>query len=117
MRSRRWLALFCVAALAACGGSPGEEASGRQAGEAGADQVAPAGYETVVMTVPSMSCPLCSRSIEARLVEEGLRDVRIDLETKIVSAAFDPARTTEDEVKALVEGQGFPVTESRTVEK
>lgn len=115
MRVRRRVLALAVAMAAACGGSGTDESTVNGGGEAIAESASAAGPEMIVLTVPDMSCPLCSRSIEARLTDAGLRDIRIDLETKQVTGTFDPSRITPTEVKALVEGQGFPVTESRRV--
>ena len=109
--------MLATFALAACGGGeaevPDASAGADQAGAVASD----VDLRTVVMTVPSMSCPLCVRSIRARLEEEGLQDIRIDLETKLVRARFDPERIAAEEVEALVEEQGFPVEERRVLER
>lgn len=109
--------LLVLVAHAACGGSADEVGSPSRDAEGAADLAAVTGYSTLVMTVPSMTCPLCSRSIESRLKEAGLRDIRIDLETKLVRASFDPAEMTVDGVESLVEGTGFPVAESRLLDE
>jgi len=98
----------------ACGG--GEPGNPDPATAGDQPEVEAPDLPTVVMTVPSMSCPLCVRSIRVRLEEEGLQDVAIDLHTKLVRARFDPGRITPAEVEALVEEQGFPVEERRVVE-
>lgn len=116
MNFRMSVLVVAVAAVMACGGTGTDETTADGAAEPVAESAPAGGAETIALTVPSMSCPLCSRSIEARLTEAGARDIRIDLDAKRVTATFDPARMTAAEVKALVEGQGFPVTESRRVE-
>ncbi|NIU77855.1 MAG: hypothetical protein GWN71_31180 [Gammaproteobacteria bacterium] len=65
--------------------------------------------------MPGMYCELCTRSIEARLTEAGLRDVAADLETKRVRARFDPRHITVSGIRSIVEGQGYEVTDA-TVE-
>lgn len=104
-----------VMALIACGGAEADrlDEDAPAESEAMAASASASDLETMVMTVPGMSCPLCVRSIEHRLEQAGLQDIRIDLDTKLVRARFDPARTTISEVEALVEGQGFTVAESR----
>lgn len=114
----RWTftgALFVIA-LAACGSGEGDSP---KAIGAEADQSALAGDDlrTVELRVPSMSCPLCSRSIEGRLKEAGLRDIAIDLRTKTVTARFDPDRLDLEEIAALVEGQGFPVERAEVMDE
>lgn len=116
MKLRRRALLLAAGMLMGCGGTGSGEPRGNGAGEAAADPASAARSETVVLTVPSMSCALCARSIEVRLEEAGLRDIDIDLERKLVTVVLDPSRTTVAEVKALVEGQGFTVTGSRRVE-
>ena len=110
-RDRRLIpAAIVLFALAACGAEEPERAD-RGGGGPGAAPAA--AVSTVELVVPGMTCPLCSRAIEARLQEAGLREIAIDLETKVVSARFDPRRVTPEEVKALVEEQGFDVLELR----
>lgn len=116
MKFRRRSLILAAATVVACGAPEADEAAGDRAGEAAFHSASTAGSETIVLTVPSMSCPLCARAIEGRLREAGARDVRIDLETKRVTATFDPSGITAAEVKALVEEQGFPVTEYRLVD-
>ncbi|MBW3553985.1 MAG: heavy-metal-associated domain-containing protein [Gemmatimonadetes bacterium] len=116
MKLRRRALILVAGMLMGCGGTGSDEPRGNAAGEALADSASAARSETFVLTVPSMSCPLCARSIDVRLREAGLRDIRIDLERKLVTVVLDPSRTTVAEVKALVEGQGFPVTGSRRAE-
>ncbi|NIR46657.1 MAG: hypothetical protein GWN99_19815 [Gemmatimonadetes bacterium] len=114
----RWtfVGVLLVVALAACDGRDGDSA---EAAAAGIDTVGTSAeaLRTVKLIVPSMSCPLCSRSIRGRLEEAGLQDISIDLDTKIVTARFDPDRLDLDEIIALVEGQGFPVAEAEVVDR
>lgn len=115
MKVLSYVLVLATFVLAACGGEaegPDDSAGADRAAAVAPDSI----LQTAVMTVPSMSCPLCVRSIRVRLEEEGLQDIRIDLETKLVRARFDPGRITAAEVEALVEGQGFPVEESRVLE-
>lgn len=106
--------------VAACGGDEGvphpldgaARGPGDVAAEA-AEAAAAADLRTIVMTVPSMSCSLCVRSIRVRLEEAGLRGIDVDLATKRVQARFDPDRLTASDVEALVESQGFAVQDSR----
>ena len=113
MKVRSGALILAAGMLIGCGGTASDEPRGNGAGEPAAEAASTAGSETFVLTVPSMSCPLCARSIEVRLREAGLRNIRIDVERKLVTVVLDPARTTVAEVKALVEAQGFPVTGSR----
>lgn len=107
--------LLSIALLAGCGGGEADvSARAAGAGEAAA-ATSDADLRTIAMTVPTMACPICVRSIRVRLRKAELRDIQIDLDTKLVRARFDPARITAVEVEALVEGQGFPVEERRTI--
>lgn len=73
---------------------------------------APAGHvEKVTLTVPNMACPLCANSIEQTLRRAGLSAIEIDLETKTVVARFEPERMTPDQVKKLVTGLGYEVSD------
>lgn len=103
--------------LTACGGGETNDADPSAAAAPPSAEAAGDGdLRTIVMIVPSMSCPLCARSIRVRLEEAGVQAIRIDVEAKLVRARFDTARITAAEVEALVEGQGFPVEESRLLE-
>lgn len=108
--------ILLVVALAACGGAASGETGGGEVGQEAGAAAPSAHLEKVTFTVPSMSCPLCSRPIEARLEEAGLRDVDIDLDAKLVAVRFDPERMSVDDIRSLVEGQGFPVTETKVGE-
>ena len=116
IRSRCLTGAWLVIALAACGSGEGDspEAVGAEAEHSA---VAAERLSTVELRVPSMSCPLCSRSIESRLKEAGLQDIAIDLRTKIVTARFDPDRLDVEEIAALVEGQGFPVESAEVTDQ
>ncbi len=103
--------------LPACGGGATDDPDpSATAARGSAAAAGDADLRTIVMTVPSMSCPLCARSIRVRLEEAEIQDIRIDLEAKLVRARFDPGRITAAAVEALVEGQGFPVEERRLLE-
>lgn len=108
--------LLATTVLVACGGGEparSERSAGSGALAAEVDSVS--GAQEIVMTVPSMSCPLCVNSIRSRLENAGLGDIRIDLDTKLVRARFDSTRISADEVEGLVESQGFPVRDSRVL--
>lgn len=120
--ARAWLVLAVLAAsIAACGESAADgttDAAGASGGDVGVSASRPAAPDSgdaaalprVTLTVPGMYCQLCTRSIEARLTEAGLRDVVADLDAKQVRARFDPRRITLSEIRSLVEGQGYEVT-------
>lgn len=114
----RWtfIGALLVTALAGCGNENGDSPKATGA-EADQSALAADDLRTLEMRVPSMSCPLCSRSIEGRLKEAGLRDIAIDLETKTVTARFDPAALDVDQIVALVEGQGFAVEKAEVMDR
>lgn len=119
---RAWLLMALLSAsIAACGESAADgtaDAAWASGGDVGVSESRPAARDSgdtaalprVTLTVPGMYCQLCTRSIEVRLTEAGLRDVTADLETKRVRARFDPRRITLPEIRSLVEGQGYEVT-------
>ena len=111
------LRVLVFVALSACGGGAPEdgEEAGAELSRAGA--TASTSLQRVTMTVPTMSCPLCAKPIEKRLEEAGLHGIEIDLENKLVTARFDPGRTTVEEIRGLVEGQGYPVAEARVTDR
>ena len=117
MKLPSYVLILATPLLTACaGGEANDPDPPAAADQVGAEVAADPDLRTMVMTVPSMSCPLCVRSIRVRLEEAGLENIRIDLQTKLVQARFDPGRMTAADVEALVEGQGFPVEESRVLE-
>lgn len=65
------------------------------------------------MRVPGMSCALCARPIEHHLLEMGVLDVKVDLDTKWITARFDPDRITPEAIRARVEELRFRVSEVR----
>lgn len=115
--NRLVLALLLTAspiALAGCGEARSEPRADDAQVQATAASESPAGsLQPIALRVPDMSCRLCARPIEKNLRAMGLQDVKADLETKWVTARFDPARTSPEAIRAQVEGLKFRVTEVR----
>jgi copper chaperone CopZ len=112
------LALLLVAlplAASACdearSESPAADAPAQPAAPASTEAAGP--LQPIALRVPDMSCGLCARPIEHNLKEMGVRDVKVDLQTKWVTGRFDPERITPETIRTKVEDLRFRVTEIR----
>lgn len=103
------LVALLATAAAACTDAPAAGDPSAVGATTSAAPAAAAEFHPITLYVPNMACPLCARTIEHRLKESGLRDIRIDLQEKRVTARFDPERLTPEEVKALVTDLGYTV--------
>lgn len=68
---------------------------------------------TIVLHVPDMACQMCARPIAHHLTELGVKDIRIDLKTKLVAGRFDPEHLTQEAIRTRVEKLGFRVASVR----
>jgi copper chaperone len=60
--------------------------------------------------VPDVSCGHCKMSIEKALgTMGGLESVEVDVEAKSVDVSFDEQIISEEEVKAALAEEGYPV--------
>lgn len=110
MRGVRNVLMLVLVVVASSCGRAGDKVQADGVGREPASQEADSTvFRAVIMRVPGMTCPLCVESIRSRLQEAGLPAIEIDLETKLVEARFDPRRTTPEQIRAMVEEQGFPV--------
>lgn len=66
--------------------------------------------EKVQLRVEGMSCNHCVRSIEGALGKlAGISKVSVSLKGKIVDVEFDPAKTNVNQMKEVIENQGYEV--------
>lgn len=64
----------------------------------------------VVLNVEGMTCNHCRMLVENNLKKTpGVRDARVDLEAKTVTAEFDPATTSRDQLANVIEKAGYRV--------
>jgi copper chaperone len=62
--------------------------------------------QELTFDVPGVSCEHCVNSITKATKELGVSDVKVDLPSKKVFVAFDPAAVTEPAIKAAIEDEG-----------
>jgi len=66
--------------------------------------------ETIALKVVGMSCGGCSGSLEKKLKEEaGVAQASASHTQKSATVTFDPAKTTMERLKEIVEDAGFDV--------
>jgi copper ion binding protein len=64
---------------------------------------------TVVYSVPAISCGHCTRTIETEVSElKGVQSVKAEIDSKKVTITFD-APATEHKIKALLAEINYPV--------
>lgn len=64
----------------------------------------------ITFDVPGVSCNHCVHSITEATKEVGVQDVQVDLVSKRVYVAFDPAKVTEASVKEAIEEAGYDIS-------
>lgn len=68
----------------------------------------PAGAEAVWLAIPDMACGACARALNRRLSgEPGVRQVRIELEARVIRIAFDQRRTSVGQLTEAIRDAGF----------
>ncbi len=113
MRLAALLPFLCLLALSACSDVPAADAGSNASASVAAEPAPAAGLRPIALRVPDMACRLCARPIEANLARMGVRDVRVDLDSKWVTGRFDPARLTPEAIRARIEALKFRVAEVR----
>lgn len=66
--------------------------------------------QELTFDVPGVSCQHCVNSITKATQEIGVSDVKVDLPSKKVYVAFDPATVTEPAIKSAIEDEGYDIT-------
>lgn len=67
--------------------------------------------ETKVLKIHGMSCAHCEKAVtEALQAVEGVESVKVDLTGGTATVVVDPARATDEALKAAVEEAGYEVT-------
>ncbi len=64
----------------------------------------------VTYNVPDVSCQHCINSITQAAKGLGVNDVEVDLNSKRVYLAFDPAVVNETALKEAIEEEGYDIT-------
>ena len=69
---------------------------------------------TAVLRVPNISCEHCQRAItDALSPVAGVHRVSVDIPTQQVHVDYDEARVDVERMKAILEGEDYPVTSVR----
>jgi copper chaperone CopZ len=63
----------------------------------------------IELTAPDISCDKCKANIEGDLASHpGIKQVSVDVATRHVSIAYDPQRTSPDQLRAILSKIGYP---------
>ncbi|MBN1409619.1 MAG: heavy-metal-associated domain-containing protein [Spirochaetales bacterium] len=66
--------------------------------------------ETIVFSVPDISCKHCEMAIKNGLKElEGIQKTDVDLDKKTVTVEYDPGKVGIPVMKQAIENQGYDV--------
>ena len=66
----------------------------------------------------SAVCGMCKDRIEQGLAfEKGIKDVSLDLETKICTIKYNPSKTTPDDIRKAISGLGYDADDVAADEK
>lgn len=69
-----------------------------------------AGMKSITLKVEGMRCDGCAQTIEALVgAEDGVKAISVTYKTGEARILFDPARTSEDKLTALIKRPGFRV--------
>lgn len=64
----------------------------------------------VILHVDGMSCEHCVNAITKSLLSlDGIKDVKVDLNSKTVFVKYDSSKTSLDLIKNQIEEQGYDV--------
>ena len=76
-----------------------------------------ADFEEVTF-VTSISCKNCAKKCNATLpYEKGIKDCKVDVDTKTIYFKFDPRKTSKDILEKAIERLGYTAEEVETVKK
>jgi mercuric ion binding protein len=68
-----------------------------------------AGTETVILSVPGMTCPACPITVKKALAQvDGVADVKVTYEPREAVVTFDDTRTSVDELAKATANAGYP---------
>ena len=72
---------------------------------------APNGEETVNFSIEKMTCATCPIAVRKAMERvDGVREVKVDLDSKTAVVTFDTGTTTADAIGAASTNVGFPAT-------
>ncbi len=65
---------------------------------------------TKTLNVEGMSCQHCVHAVKTAVSAlSGVSSVDVSLEKKLATVVFDPASTSEQSIRAAIEGEGYSV--------
>ncbi len=68
------------------------------------------GKITQTLNVNGMSCEHCVRAVKGAVSAlPGVESVDVSLEKNLVTVGYDPSATTEQSIRAAIEGEGYTV--------
>ncbi len=70
--------------------------------------------QELTFDVPGVSCEHCVNSITRATKDLGVIEVKVDLPSKKVYVAFDPAAVAEPAIKNAIEEEGYDITGEAT---
>ncbi len=66
--------------------------------------------EKVIMQLGALTCPSCMQKIEAGVANQpGVKNVKVLFNASKVKAEIDPATTSSDQLKTVIEKLGYDV--------
>lgn len=66
--------------------------------------------ETMTVTAPDISCEHCRRAIEGAVgALPGVSVVHVEIPTKAVQVAYDPAQVSRRQIEATMDEEGYPI--------
>ena len=72
---------------------------------------APTEDQTVKFVVEKMTCATCPIAVRKAMQRvDGVKDVKVDLDSKTAVVTFDASKTTADAIGAASKNVGFPAT-------
>lgn len=70
--------------------------------------------ETVILSVPGMTCPVCPITIKKALTKmSGVESVKTDMKTKMVTVTFDASKTDVKQLISATTQAGYPADEQK----
>lgn len=66
--------------------------------------------QNITLSVPDVSCEHCVKTVSGALNQQpSVQDVNVDLESKTVTFAYDPAQVSLDALEAVLDDAGYTV--------
>ena len=70
-----------------------------------------AAQQTVTLSVPGMTCPVCPITVKKALEKvDGVKSVKIDFDTRLATVTFEDSMATADKLTKATANAGYPST-------